>query len=103
MNTQIDIPKPDARFRRLRKNDTMRRLVRETHLHTDDLILPIFVEEGTTDRAEISSMPDVYRETEQTLVTKVKECENAKIPAIILFGVSKNKDSIKRNSESLKN
>jgi len=93
LNT-LDIPKPEKRMRRLRKNETLRRLVRETHLHVDDLIYPIFVEENATDRLEISSMPGVFRETEISLADKVKECESLKIPAIILFGVSKNKDPI---------
>ncbi len=98
MVNNLDIPKPEKRFRRLRANDTIRRLVRETHLSVDDLILPIFVEEGARGREEISSMPDVFRETEETLVTKVKECDDANLPAIILFGVSKNKDPIGSDS-----
>jgi porphobilinogen synthase len=94
----LDIPTPEKRMRRLRANDTMRRFIRETHLNVNDLIYPIFVEENTNERVEIKSMPGVFRETETTLVDKVKECDAAGIPAIILFGVSKHKDSIGSDS-----
>ncbi len=98
MINNLDIPKPEKRLRRLRVNDTMRRFVRETTLSVNDLIYPIFVEENTNERAEIASMPGVFRETEETLVDKVKECDTAGIPAIILFGVSKHKDAIGSDS-----
>jgi porphobilinogen synthase len=94
MVNDLDIAKPEKRFRRLRTNKTMRRLVRETHLSVDDLIYPIFVEENVSDREEISSMPGVFRETEQSLGERVKECAQAGLPAIMVFGVSKNKDPI---------
>lgn len=94
----LDIPKPNARMRRLRSSQTIRDMVQETHLQPSDLIYPIFVEEGVNDRTEIASMPDVWRETEQSLGDKVKECASAKIPAVILFGVSKHKDSIGSDS-----
>jgi porphobilinogen synthase len=95
---QLDVPRPDFRFRRLRKNPIMRKMVQETHLHTSDLIYPIFVEENAKERTPIESMPGVMRETEETLPLKVKECAAAGIPAVILFGVSKNKDSIGSDS-----
>lgn len=94
----LDIPKPEMRMRRLRRTPTMRSMLQETHLNTSDLIYPIFVEEGTNERTEIGSMPDVWRETEETLKDKVKECEKAKVPAVILFGVSKHKDAIGSDS-----
>ena len=94
----LDIPKPEHRLRRLRRTSTMRRMLQETHLHVSDLIYPIFVEEGTKERTEIAAMPDVWRETEHSLGDKVRECAAAGIPAIILFGVSKNKDSIGSDS-----
>jgi porphobilinogen synthase len=98
MINNLDIPKPEKRLRRLRVNDTMRRFVRETTLSVNDLIYPIFVEENVTERVEIGSMPGVFRETEETLVDKAKECDAAGIPAIILFGVSKHKDAIGSDS-----
>lgn len=80
------------RPRRLRGSDAMRRLVRENHLHTDDLIYPIFVDEGLSEPQEVSSMPGVFRQTEKSLETILKQTEAAKIPAVMLFGVSNHKD-----------
>ncbi len=77
---------------RLRGSDAMRRLVRENHLHTDDLIYPIFVDEGLSEPQEVSSMPGVFRQTEKSLETILKQTEAAKIPAVMLFGVSNHKD-----------
>lgn len=79
----------------------MRGLLQEHHIHKEDLILPIFVEENATERKEIASMPGVFRETEKTLPARVKEAESAGINAIILFGVSHHKDA--KGSDSLKN
>lgn len=101
MHNVLDIPKPEKRMRRLRKNETIRRMVRETRLSADDLILPVFVEENTNERVPIGSMPDVYRETEQSLPDIVKKAESLGIPGIMLFGVSKHKDHI--GSDSMHN
>jgi porphobilinogen synthase len=84
----------------MRSSTILRNFVQETHLHVRDLIYPIFVEEECDERTPISSMPGVYRETEQSLPEKVKECHALGIPAIILFGVSKHKDAT--GSDSLK-
>lgn len=94
------IPKQDAnnrtdlimRPRRLRSSENMRRLVRENHLHTDDLILPIFVDEALSEPQEVSSMPGVFRQSEKSLEKLLKQVEGAKIPAVMLFGVSNHKD-----------
>jgi porphobilinogen synthase len=81
-----------SRPRRLRTSETMRRLVRETRLSTDDLILPIFVEEEISEPLPIASMPGVYRQTERSLAALMKQVEAAKVPAVMLFGVSHHKD-----------
>jgi porphobilinogen synthase len=98
MYDNLDIPKPEKRFRRTRTNASIRNFMQETHLNVRDFIYPIFVEEGAGERTAIESMPGIYRETEETLSHKVKECESLGIPAIILFGVSKNKDVIGSDS-----
>ena len=49
------------RHRRLRQSETMRSMVRETELHTNDLIYPIFVTEGINEKNEVPSMPNVYQ------------------------------------------
>jgi len=81
-----------VRPRRLRSSENMRRLVREHHLHTDDLIYPIFVDESLSDPVEVSSMPGVFRQSEKSLSVLLKQVEASKIPAVMLFGVSQNKD-----------
>jgi porphobilinogen synthase len=81
-----------ARPRRLRTTDAMRRLVRENHLHTDDFIYPIFVDESLSEPTEVSSMPGVFRQTEKSLESILKQTAAAKIPAVMLFGVSNHKD-----------
>jgi porphobilinogen synthase len=80
------------RPRRLRSSDAMRRLVRENKLSTDDFILPIFVEEGLSEPQPVGSMPGVYRQTETSMAGLLKQVEAAKVPAVMLFGVSHHKD-----------
>ena len=83
---------PHVRMRRLRQNDAIRDMVQENHLQISDLIYPIFVEEDIDEPAAIPSMPGVVRETEKTLVTRMKEVSNLGIKAVMLFGVSHHKD-----------
>lgn len=78
--------------RRLRSSEGMRRLVRENTLQTQDLILPVFVEEGLAERTPVAAMPGVFRETEKSVVAAAKAAEQAKLGALMLFGVSRNKD-----------
>lgn len=80
------------RPRRLRSSEAMRRLVRENALSPDDFIYPIFVDEGLDAPQEVSSMPGVFRQSEQSLPALLKQVEAAKIPAVMLFGVSAHKD-----------
>lgn len=83
---------PAVRMRRLRATDAMRRLVRETRLHRDDLILPLFVCEGEGVRKEISSMPGVYQTSVDELLRDVAHAASRGISAIILFGIPASKD-----------
>lgn len=87
----MDLP---LRMRRLRRSAGLRALVRENHISVDDLILPLFVEEGIDDRVPIASMPGVFRYPEHGLAEQVKLAWQAGIRAIILFGVSHHKDAI---------
>jgi porphobilinogen synthase len=80
------------RPRRTRRGEGLRRLVRENALQTKDLILPVFVEEGLTERTPIASMPGVYRETEHSIAQAMRAAEKAELGAVMLFGVSRNKD-----------
>jgi porphobilinogen synthase len=84
---------PIIRPRRLRANETIRRMVRETRLSTDDLIFPMFVVEGKGIRKEISSMPGNFQESTDKLVENAKEAHALGIPAVILFGIPEHKDA----------
>jgi porphobilinogen synthase len=83
---------PAVRMRRNRRSEAMRRLVRENEIMPHHLILPAFVEEGLTERSPVGSMKGVYRETEQSITKLAKEAQDAGLGAIMLFGVSRNKD-----------
>ncbi|MEM6781286.1 MAG: porphobilinogen synthase [Pseudomonadota bacterium] len=80
------------RMRRLRRTEGLRNMMRETHISSNDLIYPIFVEENAIERAPIGSMPGVFRETEATLSLAIKDTAKHNVPAVVLFGVSHNKD-----------
>ncbi|CAA0108178.1 Delta-aminolevulinic acid dehydratase [BD1-7 clade bacterium] len=84
---------PDFRFRRLRKSAVMRDLVRENHLSADDLIYPVFVQEGISEPVEVSSMPGVFRYPEAQLAQVVGDVWAKGVKSIILFGVSEHKDA----------
>lgn len=85
---------PIHRARRLRKNEQIRRLVRETCLSIDDVVYPIFIEEGKNIKIEISSMPDIYRYSLDRLSEELDEVVKLNIPAVILFGIPKHKDEV---------
>jgi len=83
---------PTHRPRRLRRNEALRSLVRETRLTTANLIYPMFVCPGTKVRQEVSSMPGVYQQSVDQIVEEAREAESLGIPGIILFGLPENKD-----------
>ncbi|UTF60685.1 porphobilinogen synthase [Gilvimarinus sp. DA14] len=82
------------RFRRRRRTPAIRDLVRENQLSIDDLILPIFVQEGISEPVTIDSMPGVVRYPEDQLADAVQNAWQLGIKAVLLFGVSDNKDDI---------
>ncbi|EIM5649113.1 porphobilinogen synthase [Listeria monocytogenes] len=82
------------RHRRLRKTKTMRDLVRETVLHTDDLIYPIFVKDGKEPKTEVVSMPGVFQFPPHELEEEMRTVENLGIKAVILFGIPAEKDAV---------
>lgn len=79
---------PSSRMRRMRRDDFSRRLMRETILTADDLILPVFVLEGEGQREEVSSMPGVARMSIDLLVREAREVQALGIPALALFPVT---------------
>jgi porphobilinogen synthase len=84
---------PTQRMRRLRRSETLRRMVRETTLTRDDLVLPLFVVEGHGVREPVASMPRVFRFSVDTLIQEVKEVRDWGIPSVILFGIPADKDA----------
>ncbi|MBI2434027.1 MAG: porphobilinogen synthase [Candidatus Hydrogenedentes bacterium] len=84
---------PVTRLRRLRRNPTLRRMVRETRLAVDDFILPLFVREGAGIRKPIASMSGHAQLSVDTLVEEAKEIQDLGIPAVILFGIPDHKDA----------
>jgi porphobilinogen synthase len=68
-------------------------MVRETRLSRDDLILPLFVVEGSGVREPVASMPGVFRHSVDVLVAEVKRVRDAGIPAVLLFGIPEAKDA----------
>ena len=73
------------RNRRLRVNETIRALVRETTVTPNDFIVPLFVVEGKGVKEEIPSMPDYYRYSLDILAKEVKELWNLGIKSVLLF------------------
>lgn len=83
---------PQYRLRRLRRTPAIRRLVAETSLQVEDLILPLFVTTGTGVRREIGSMPGVFQTSVDELVNDAREAAGLGIPAVLLFGIPDSKD-----------
>jgi porphobilinogen synthase len=84
---------PINRMRRLRANETLRRMVRETRLCRDDLVLPLFVVEGSGVREAVASMPGVSRFSVDQVVDEAKRVADLGVPAVILFGIPQEKDA----------
>jgi porphobilinogen synthase len=85
---------PIHRYRRLRSNPVIRKMVRETSVSPDDFIYPLFVTCGKGIRKEISSMPGCYQESLDQLAINAKEVYSLGIPSVILFGIPENKDEL---------
>ena len=85
---------PVSRPRRLRRNEVIRRMVRETTLSPADFIYPMFAIEGQGQRKEISSMPGCYQESVDLLVSSAKEAYDLGVPAVLLFGIPDHKDEV---------
>ncbi len=83
---------PVARPRRLRRTESIRRMVRETRLSVDQLVYPLFVVPGSGVRSEISSLPDVFHLSVDLAVEEAREVADLGIPAVLLFGLPSAKD-----------
>ncbi len=85
---------PAYRPRRLRRNETLRQLIRETTLTPGNLIYPLFVGPGTNVVKPISSMPEIAQLSVDRAVLECREAAALGIPAVILFGIPENKDPV---------
>jgi len=84
---------PEYRPRRLRRTETLRRMVRETRVTPDDLILPLFVLPGEGTRRPVSSMPGVDQTSVDQVLVDAREAASLGIPAVLLFGLPPEKDA----------
>ncbi len=85
---------PDYRPRRMRQTEALRKMIRETHLLTDNLILPLFAVNGKNIKKPIASLPGHYHLSIDQISGAAKEAYDLGIPAVILFGIPDRKDPL---------
>jgi porphobilinogen synthase len=83
---------PQIRLRRLRSNPVLRSMVQETFLRPRDLIMPVFVCNGRNVRQPIEAMPGISRRSIDRLIDECKDIRKTGIGAILVFGISEEKD-----------
>lgn len=88
------MPFPIQRPRRLRSNNAIRKMVRETSLSPDDLVYPLFVTFGKGIRKKISSMPGCFQISVDGIAKEAAKVHKLGIPAVILFGIPEHKDEL---------
>jgi porphobilinogen synthase len=84
---------PETRLRRLRQSPALRRMVRETRLSVDNLVLPFFVCPGTGVESPIATMPGVCHHSVDRLVEAARQAQADGIGAVLLFGLPETKDA----------
>ena len=84
---------PQYRPRRLRRTAALRALVRETHLHASQLVLPLFARSGTKVRREIASMPGTAQSSVDELLRDAERAARAGVGGVIMFGIPDTKDA----------
>ena len=87
------MPFPEVRMRRLRRTEGLRRLVRETTLQVDDLVMPLFVVPGSGVANPVKSMPGIAQLSIDKAVQECQRIADLGIPAVLLFGVPEFKDA----------
>jgi porphobilinogen synthase len=85
---------PTVRMRRTRQNETMRSLVRETHLAVEQLIYPLFIAEGLHEPNEVASMPGIMQWPLEHVGREAERISRLGIPAVLLFGLPNEKDEV---------
>ena len=84
----------NIRPRRLRGNEILRKMVRETRVDKSSLIYPVFVKEGTGIKEEIQTMPGQYRYSIDTLLKGLEETLDAGVSKVMFFGIPDKKDEV---------
>ena len=92
----LDATFPNPRMRRLRRHPALRDLVREHTLSRNDLIYPLFVYHGSNLKREIASMPGQFQWSLDRLPEAIDLVVQARLPAVILFGIPETKDATGR-------
>jgi porphobilinogen synthase len=87
-------PFPVSRPRRLRRTAALRRLVAETQVRPQDLVLPMFVREGISEPVPIASMPGVEQHSQESLVKAAADAVSAGVGGLMIFGVPEDKDAV---------
>ena len=80
------------RLRRLRNNETVRNMIRETSVSVNDLVYPVFIKEGTDEKIPVDSMPGIYQYTIDRFPEELDRIQKAGVPAILIFGIPEYKD-----------
>jgi porphobilinogen synthase len=93
VNLNASAPFPLTRLRRLRQSPALRRLVAETRLSPDQLVLPFFARPGRKLRRPVSAMPGVFQLSPDELVKDAAQAYEAGVPAVLLFGIPDRKDA----------
>ncbi|MBA3366448.1 MAG: porphobilinogen synthase, partial [Actinobacteria bacterium] len=83
---------PATRMRRLRRTDSLRALVRETRLHLDDVVMPLFACPGNRVVRPLEGLPAIAQRSVDELVRELDECATLGVSAVLLFGIPAEKD-----------
>jgi len=89
---------PEDRPRRLRRTETIRKMVRETRVFIDDLVYPLFIKEGKSIKEPIGAMPGQFRYSIDMIKEPLREVLDLGIPAVLLFGIPNKKDPLGREA-----
>ena len=93
VSAPVSSPDLVVRPRRLRATAALRSMVRETHLRVDQLIMPLFILEGSNRKIAIDPMPGIFQMSTDMALFEIEKIVAVGIPAIILFGIPDSKDS----------
>src|SRR5687767_15171867 len=93
MNSRTSGQFPAYRPRRLRQSPALRRLVTETRLSVEQLVLPLFAVPGKKVRRAVKAMPGVFQLSVDELVNEARQVHELGVPAVLLFGIPEKKDA----------